>query len=193
MSCYYAYSWFSASLEIIQYFNSQFYTCVTYCNSGYCPRYINIFFALPHVFYFVELLHIICKCLPVLIPYVPDPSVLSSIPSFSLAFVIVVVLCYSACLSRYPSLFLAIHVYVRQFGGDSLSPPVFCLPRTAPLYLIKHHAMKIYGGVEVLLHHSWPWHKVEVSGHLHAPAALPPGTHRIGGWVGPRAGLDTVV
>ena len=28
----------------------------------------------------------------------------------------------------------------------------------------------------------------------HAPAALPPrerpGTHRIGGWVGPRAGLD---
>ena len=36
---------------------------------------------------------------------------------------------------------------------------------------------------------------MEVSGELHAPAALPPGkyfrtTHRIGGWVGPRAGLD---
>jgi hypothetical protein len=33
-----------------------------------------------------------------------------------------------------------------------------------------------------------------VSGHLHAPAALPreraPGTHFIGGWVDPRAGLD---
>jgi hypothetical protein len=38
---------------------------------------------------------------------------------------------------------------------------------------------------------------MEVSGHLHAPAALPPmeratGTHWMGDWVGPRAGLDTV-
>jgi hypothetical protein len=36
-----------------------------------------------------------------------------------------------------------------------------------------------------------------MSDQLHAPAALPfgaraPGTHWIGGWVGPRAGLDTV-
>ena len=35
---------------------------------------------------------------------------------------------------------------------------------------------------------------MRVSGQLHAPAALPPGkrpgTHCIGGWVGPRAGLD---
>jgi hypothetical protein len=36
---------------------------------------------------------------------------------------------------------------------------------------------------------------MEVSGQLHAPAALPPGKespgiHWIGGWVGPRAGLD---
>jgi hypothetical protein len=31
---------------------------------------------------------------------------------------------------------------------------------------------------------------MEVSGQLHAPAALPPG---IGGWVGPRAGLDAVL
>ena len=32
-----------------------------------------------------------------------------------------------------------------------------------------------------------------VGGHRHAPAALPPGntgTHRIGGWLGPRAGLN---
>ena len=33
-----------------------------------------------------------------------------------------------------------------------------------------------------------------VGGQLHTPAALPPaerpGTHFIGGWVGPRAGLD---
>jgi hypothetical protein len=39
---------------------------------------------------------------------------------------------------------------------------------------------------------------MEVSGQIHAPAALPPekgapGTHRIGGWVGPRAVLDAVV
>jgi hypothetical protein len=38
---------------------------------------------------------------------------------------------------------------------------------------------------------------MEVSGQLHAPAALtpgkePPGTHYIGGWVGPRAGFDVV-
>jgi hypothetical protein len=31
-----------------------------------------------------------------------------------------------------------------------------------------------------------------MSGQLHAPAALPPGTHWIGGWVDPRAGLDDV-
>jgi hypothetical protein len=36
-----------------------------------------------------------------------------------------------------------------------------------------------------------------MSGQLHAPAALPPwertpGIHSIGGWVGPRAGLDEV-
>jgi hypothetical protein len=38
---------------------------------------------------------------------------------------------------------------------------------------------------------------MQVSGQLHTPAALPsgrsPGTHWIGGWVGPRAGLDAVV
>jgi hypothetical protein len=39
---------------------------------------------------------------------------------------------------------------------------------------------------------------MEVSGQLHASAALPsgkepPGTHWIGGWVGPRAVLDAVV
>jgi hypothetical protein len=38
---------------------------------------------------------------------------------------------------------------------------------------------------------------MEVSGQLHAPTALPPrerapGTHWIGGWVGPRAVLDTI-
>jgi hypothetical protein len=38
---------------------------------------------------------------------------------------------------------------------------------------------------------------MEMSGHLHDPAALPPGkehpwTHSIEVWVGPRAGLDDV-
>jgi hypothetical protein len=32
--------------------------------------------------------------------------------------------------------------------------------------------MKIYGGVEVQLNLSWPRHQMEVSGQLHAPAAL---------------------
>jgi hypothetical protein len=38
---------------------------------------------------------------------------------------------------------------------------------------------------------------MEVSGQLHAPDALlrdkSPGTHWIGGWVGPRAGRDALV
>jgi hypothetical protein len=33
---------------------------------------------------------------------------------------------------------------------------------------------------------------LEVRGQLHVPAALPPGTHWIGGWVGPRVGLGAV-
>jgi hypothetical protein len=38
---------------------------------------------------------------------------------------------------------------------------------------------------------------MEMSGQIHAPAAIPPGkrapgTHWIGGWVGPGAGLDAV-
>jgi hypothetical protein len=40
-----------------------------------------------------------------------------------------------------------------------------------------------------------PWRRigVEVSGQFHIPAALAPDAHWIGGWVGPRAGLETVV
>jgi hypothetical protein len=37
---------------------------------------------------------------------------------------------------------------------------------------------------------------MKLSNNLHAPAALPPGkdygTHWIGGWTGPKAGLDEV-
>jgi hypothetical protein len=57
--------------------------------------------------------------------------------------------------------------------------------------------MKTYGGMEVQLHHSWLRYYMEVSSHLHASDALPPGkepssTHWREVWVGPRAGLDTV-
>jgi hypothetical protein len=34
------------------------------------------------------------------------------------------------------------------------------------LGLIKHHAIKIYGGVEVQPHHSWPQHNMEVKSQL---------------------------
>jgi hypothetical protein len=45
--------------------------------------------------------------------------------------------------------------------------------------------------------YSVPRHKMEVSGQLHAPAALPPGeralgTHWIVGWVGPSVSLQAV-
>jgi hypothetical protein len=50
--------------------------------------------------------------------------------------------------------------------------------------------------MEVQLHHSCSWHKVEVSGQLHTLDAVPlvkapPSTHWIG-WVGPKIGLDAV-
>jgi hypothetical protein len=43
--------------------------------------------------------------------------------------------------------------------------------------LIKHYAMKTYRGVDEYCRFtfSWPRHKLEVSGQLHAPAALLPG------------------
>jgi hypothetical protein len=42
---------------------------------------------------------------------------------------------------------------------------------------------------------SWPRHQLEESGQLHAPVALPwmkdaSGSHLIGGWLGPKSGLD---
>jgi hypothetical protein len=45
--------------------------------------------------------------------------------------------------------------------------------------------------------YSWPRDYLEVSSQLHVPICLapgkePPGTHCIGGWVGPTAGLDVV-
>jgi hypothetical protein len=59
------------------------------------------------------------------------------------------------------------------------------------------HAMEEPGGRGGIAPiHSQPRHKMGVSGQHHAPAALypqgiGPSTHWTGGWVGPRAGLDT--
>jgi hypothetical protein len=60
------------------------------------------------------------------------------------------------------------------------------------------HAMEAFGGRGgIAPTHSRPRHLMGVSGQRHAPAALlppgerTPGTHWTGGWVGPRAGLDT--
>jgi hypothetical protein len=40
--------------------------------------------------------------------------------------------------------------------------------------IIKHFAMTAYGGMEVQLHYSRPRNYMEVSGQIHAPAALLP-------------------
>jgi hypothetical protein len=41
--------------------------------------------------------------------------------------------------------------------------------------IFNHRTMKMHGGVEDKLQLSWPQHKMEVSGQLHALAALSPG------------------
>jgi len=56
--------------------------------------------------------------------------------------------------------------------------------------------MKMYWGVEIQLHTFLTSAPDWVNGQFHVPATLPPkekapGTHLIGGWVGPRAVLDT--
>jgi hypothetical protein len=60
-------------------------------------------------------------------------------------------------------------------------------------FLTKHNAMKTYWGVEVQLHAFFDlgtrWRRV-VS---FMPRERTRGTHWIGGWVGPRAGLDAVM
>jgi hypothetical protein len=51
-------------------------------------------------------------------------------------------------------------------------------------YIIKHHTLKAYAGVEIQLHHLWSRRKLEVNDHFHAAAAFTPDTHWIGSWVG---------
>jgi hypothetical protein len=60
--------------------------------------------------------------------------------------------------------------------------------------VLKHYAMKAFGEWMYRSTFSWPRHLLEVSGQLHASAALPreraPNIHCIGGWVDYRAGLE---
>jgi hypothetical protein len=60
-----------------------------------------------------------------------------------------------------------------QDGKDSIMRFIIC---TFPCALTKHHAKTAYwesGGIAPLILR--PWHLIEVSGQLHAPAALPLG------------------
>jgi hypothetical protein len=56
--------------------------------------------------------------------------------------------------------------------------------------------MEAQGERKLPPNHSRPRHYMGVSGWRHTPVTLypqgkdPPSTHRTGGWVGPRAGLD---
>jgi hypothetical protein len=64
------------------------------------------------------------------------------------------------------------------------------------LCLTKHHAMKTYCGVEVYLHalasalDGGEWSVPRPGRFTHSERM--PGTHLIGGWMGPRAGLNSV-
>jgi hypothetical protein len=64
--------------------------------------------------------------------------------------------------------------------------------------LIKHYAMKKYGGVDILIHIIFISALVggdrsaSRSGYFTTGERPPPSTHWIGGWVGPRAGLYDV-
>jgi hypothetical protein len=65
-------------------------------------------------------------------------------------------------------------------------------------FLTEHDDMKAYWGVEVYIHAFFDlgtrWNEWSAShpGHF-TPREGGPGTHWIGGWVGPRAVLDAVV
>jgi hypothetical protein len=95
-------------------------------------------------------------------------------------------------------------VNYRQALETLLSPVMFTILTKVKvkvklsLCLTKHRAMKTYWGVEVLLHvfltsglYGGEW-SASRSGRF-TPRERAHGTRWTGGWVGPRAGLDTVV
>jgi hypothetical protein len=85
------------------------------------------------------------------------------------------------------------HNRVRIRSSRDLDESERTIVKQSPL-----HAMEALGGRGgVAPTHFRPRHWMGVSGQRHAPAALlppgkgPGGTHCTGGWMGPRAGLDT--
>jgi hypothetical protein len=54
----------------------------------------------------------------------------------------------------------------------------------------KHYAMKAYGGVEVHIHVFLTSELFSSGWSASRPGRFTPGTHWIGGWVNPKAGLD---
>jgi hypothetical protein len=70
--------------------------------------------------------------------------------------------------------------------------------KVVPVLLTEHHVMKAYwrsGGIApriLNLVTRWRW-VVSFTPRYFAPRERSPGTDWLGGWVGPRAGLDTVV
>jgi hypothetical protein len=71
-----------------------------------------------------------------------------------------------------------------------------CLPKHYAMktyaYLIKHHAMMPQGGMEVKLHALLTSAPDGGGWSTSRPGRLTPGTRWIGGYVGPRTGLDAV-
>jgi hypothetical protein len=91
---------------------------------------------------------------------------------------------------------------IARIGGTTLGAELASQIRLfevkLPLSLTKHHAMKTYWRAEIQLHAFLPsaldggdWSALRPGRFTASERA--PGTHWIGGWVGPRAVVDTVV
>jgi hypothetical protein len=77
---------------------------------------------------------------------------------------------------------MLVYVIITISIGLSVSEPVSSLSSLAVktyndknvklfLCLIKHHTVKLYGGVEIWLHVFYSWYLMDTSGQLHAPGA----------------------
>jgi hypothetical protein len=90
-------------------------------------------------------------------------------------------------------------LWITWFGGpQSRSGRGKVKAKSSPCFLTEHHALKAYWGSGVQLHallnsalDGGEWSASRHSRFI--PREGAPGTHWIGGWVGPRAGLDAVV